>query len=250
MAQDLLTFHHGKIYISLFNMLFTVLLVLGICSYADACSRVTYNAGNDRITIGRSVDFVADTNTTIFAFPAGLARSGGVGDRPFNWTSKYGSITTLMYDKAYTEGVNSEGLTGSTLYLGDSEFEKRDPDRPGMFVGLWMQYFLDMYATVSEAARDICPGSGHEPFQVVVKSVVPGVKTNLHLSFTDPSGDNLIMEYVKGKLTCWQSENYTVMTNEPTFDQQLAIDAYWGPIANSSLPGTARPAGVSWIKRH
>jgi choloylglycine hydrolase len=205
---------------------------------------VTYNAGNDRYLIGRSVDFVADTNTTIYAFPAGLSRNGGIDDYPFNWTSKYGSVTALMYDKAYTEGVNSEGLAGSTLYLGDSEFEPRNSSRPGMFVGLWMQYFLDTYATVADAARAYCPGNGTEPFQVVVKSIVPTVQTNLHLSFSDPSGDNVIMEFAKGKLTCYQSVNYTVMTNEPTFDQQLAIDAYWGPIANSSLPGTARPAGM------
>ncbi|KAK0388190.1 hypothetical protein NLU13_4435 [Sarocladium strictum] len=223
-------------------MLFKALVVLGTAYQAHACSRVTYHASEDRITIGRSVDFVADTNTTVYAWPAGLERNGGVEDYPFNWTSKYGSVTALMYDKAYTEGVNSEGLAGSTLYLGDSQFEERNATRPGMFVGIWMQYFLDTYANVADAAKAYCPGPGEEPFQVVVKSIVPGVHSNLHLSFSDPTGNNLIMEFAKGKLTCWESKNYTVMTNEPTFDQQLAIDAYWGPVANHSLPGTARPA--------
>lgn len=34
-----------------------------------------------------------------------------------------------------------------------------------------------------------------------------------------------------------------VMTNEPSYDQQLALDAYWKDIGGSAmLPGTARPA--------
>lgn len=50
------------------------------------------------------------------------------------------------------------------------------------------------------------------------------------------------MEYIEGKLILHHSRNYTVMTNEPSYDQQLAINSYWAPIANVSLPGTDRPA--------
>lgn len=59
-----------------------------------------------------------------------------------------------------------------------------------------------MYATVADAAKDYCLRTRKELFQVVVKPIIPGVTTNLHLSFTNPSRDNLIMEYVKGKLMC------------------------------------------------
>lgn len=113
-----------------------------------------------------------------------------------------------------------------------------------MLVGLWMQYFLDMFETVEEAVEAACPEAGaEEPFQVVVMPIVPGVETKLHVAFTDLSGDNVIMEVVEGKLRCHHSVNYTTMTNEPLFEQQLAINAYWEPIANFSMPGTARPAG-------
>lgn len=218
---------------------------LSLLGSSLACSRVMYDARlDDRLVIGRSMDFVADTNTTIWAFPAGLNRDGGLDDNSFKWVSKYGSMSALMYNAVYTDGMNTEGLSGSTLYLGDAEYEKRDAKRAGVFVGVWMQYFLDTYASVAEAVDDICPGSGgKEKFQVVTKRVIPSIDTVVHLAFSDLSGDNVVMEYTKGKLQCYHSSNYTVMTNEPSYDQQLAIDAYWGPISNTSLPGTGRPAG-------
>ena len=209
------------------------------------CSRVTYKAGvDDRITIGRSMDFVANTNTSYYAFPAGLTRDGKVPSNPLNWTSKYGSVTNLMYNAIYTEGMNSEGLTGSTLYLDGSDYGMRNTSRPGLFIGLWLQYFLDMYANVTEAANDVCPGPGkEEKFQIITKQILPNVNSVGHVSISDKSGDNLVMEYINGKLNCYHSKDYVVMTNEPPYDQQLALETYWGNIANFSLPGTSRPAG-------
>lgn len=228
-------------------MLSFILLSLG-ATCVSACSRVAYNAdgtAGGRITIGRTLDFVAPTNSTIYAFPAGLKRNGGIDDSPLQWQSKYGSTTAVMYNLVFTEGVNTEGLTGSALYLGDSDYGTRDPSRPGLSVGIWLQYFLDMYATVNETVASVCPSNGQEKaeFQVVPKELIPGIKSNVHLAFTDKTGDNVIMEFVGGKLTCWHSEEYDVMTNEPAFDQQLAIKTYWAPVANYTLPGSPRPAG-------
>lgn len=219
--------------------------LLGFISLSQACSRVTYKAQyDDRIVIGRSMDFVADTNTTFRSFPAGIERNGGVDDNPLKWTSKYGSVTSIMYNILTTEGMNTKGVTGSTLYLGDSTYGERNTSIPGLFVGAWLQYCLDNYATVEEIVDNICPGHGTEKFQAVTKTVIKGLKTVVHLSLSDLSGDNLVMEYVDdGRLTCYHSKDYNVMTNEPTYDQQLAIDTYWEPISNYSLPGTDRPAG-------
>lgn len=218
----------------------------GLIGGAMACSRVTYKAGgaSNRITIGRSLDFVVDTNTTIWAFPAGLRRFGGVSDNPFTWRSRYGSVTAVGLDEVYTEGVNTEGLTGSAMYLDQIDYGARVGSVPGMFVGVWMQYFLDMYATVAEAAKDSCPSEGgEEKFQVVETSLRQDFSAGVHLSISDTNGDNLILEFVEGKLKCHHSPNYTVVTNEPSFAQQLAIDAYWKPLSNYTLPGTSTPAG-------
>ncbi|KAH6681028.1 nucleophile aminohydrolase [Plectosphaerella plurivora] len=221
-------------------------LLLAAATSVSACSRVAYNADakpGGRITMGRTLDFVTPTNSTIYAFPAGLKRNGGIEDNPLQWTSKYGSATAIMFNLVFTEGLNTEGLTGSALYLGGSDYGTRDSSIPGLSVGNWLQYFLDMYATVNETVTAVCPQGGQPAkFQVVPKEVLPGIKSHVHLAFTDKSGDNVIMEYVGGKLTCWHSVEYNIMTNEPTFDQQLAIREYWAPVANYSLPGSPRPA--------
>lgn len=227
----------------------TSLLVLGTAYQATACSRVTYEASKDRISIGRSMDFVAETNTTFFASPAGIKRTGSVVEaNPYNWTAKYGSVTALMYGQAHVEGTNEKGLSGSTLYLDDSTYPKRNTSIPSMWVGHWLQYYLDTYTTVDQVVEASCPGNGTLPFQVMGTALVPGVKSNAHLAVSDVTGDNVVMEFIKGELVCYHSKNYTIMTNEPAFDQQLAIDSYWAPIAQAVLPGTPRPAGKSSSK--
>ena len=214
--------------------------LLLFCQGANACSRVTYHAGIDnRITMGRSMDFVASTNSSIYSFPAGLKRNGGVPSNPLKWTSVYGSMVVTMYDAVVVDGINSEGLTGSMLYLGQSDYGTRNTSRPGLGIGFWLQYFLDMYSTVAEAADAL----EKSDMQVVTAELVPGVSSVGHLSFTDKSGDNLVLEYLEGQLVVHHGKQYTVFTNDPTYDEQLAIDTYWKPISNYSLPGTGTPAG-------
>jgi penicillin V acylase-like amidase (Ntn superfamily) len=65
----------------------------------------------------------------------------------------------------------------------------------------------------------------------------------MHLSLSDASGDSAIFEYVDGKLSVHHGRQYQVMTNEPPFDQQLALTAYWQGIGGERfLPGTIEPA--------
>ena len=70
-----------------------------------------------------------------------------------------------------------------------------------------------------------------------------GKKAAGHLSLADASGDSAIFEYLGGKLIIHHNRKYTVMTNSPTFDQQLAIDAYWKGINGLNFqPGTISSA--------
>ena len=56
-------------------------------------------------------------------------------------------------------------------------------------------------------------------------------------------GDSAILEYLGGKLTIHHGKQYTVMTNSPVYDQQLAIDDYWKSVGGEVfLPGTSRAA--------
>lgn len=221
------------------------LIISCLCLQALACSRVAYNSGtpdNDRIVVGRSMDWFMTTNASIWSFPAGLQRNGETGNNTLTWTSKYGSVVTVMYEALTSDGMNSEGLAGNFLYLSDSDYGARKPELPGLSIGAWLQYFLDSYATVEEAANDLFTPDGRQKFQILTTELIPGTPSVGHVSLTDPTGDNLIMEYLDGILTVHRGKEYPVMTNQPPYDQQLAINAYWLPIGNDSLPGTHRPA--------
>src|SRR5256885_15276532 len=80
------------------------------------------------------------------------------------------------------------------------------------------QYVLDNFATVKEAVAAL----EKEPFTIVSDNV-PGENrlTTLHLSMSDASGDSAIVEYINGRQVIHHGREYQVMTNSPTFDQQL-----------------------------
>ena len=102
-----------------------------------------------------------------------------------------------------------------------------------------MQYVLDNYATTAEAVD----GLRKEEFRIVPIKAPTGEPGTVHLSVSDASGDSAIFEYIDGKLTIHHGKQYQVMTNSPTYDQQLSLAAYWKQIGGSTmLPGTNRAA--------
>jgi penicillin V acylase-like amidase (Ntn superfamily) len=217
----------------------TLVSFLALQQAADACTRVTYLGPDNTVVTGRSMDWMESVDTNLWAFPAGLKRSGAADTNSFTWTSKYGSVTATAYDMIATDGMNEKGLVANLLYLSEAQYGTRDPQRPGLSIAAWAQYFLDSFATVDEAVAAV----KDEPFQLVAPALVRGNAPSLHLSLSDASGDSAILEYLQGKLVIHHGRDYQVMTNDPTYDQQLALDAYWKDIGGAAmLPGTSRPA--------
>jgi len=65
----------------------------------------------------------------------------------------------------------------------------------------------------------------------------------VHLSLSDATGDSAIFEYIDGELVIHHSSDYQVMTNDPVYEEQLAIRRYWENIPGTVfLPGTNRPS--------
>jgi penicillin V acylase-like amidase (Ntn superfamily) len=227
-------------------LLATVSLAIPV---ADACTRIVYNGDGNAFFVGRSMDWMEETGTDLWAFPAGMKRDGGVGEGSITWTSKYASIAAGFYNVASVDGINEAGLAGNVLYLAESDYgDAKASGKPLISVGAWMQYVLDNYATVQEAVDAL----GKEPFAIVAPVLPNGHAATGHLSISDKSGDSAIFEYVGGKLVIHHSPKYTVMTNSPVFDQQLAISTYWNTVGGSNfLPGTSRAsdrfARMTWM---
>jgi choloylglycine hydrolase len=87
----------------------------------------------------------------------------------------------------------------------------------------WPQYVLDNFATVAETVEALQT----EPFRLGAPTLPTGDAGSVHLAISDPTGDSAIFEYLGGKLVIHHGRQYVVMTNEPPFDQQLALNAYW-----------------------
>ncbi len=223
----------------LFTALFTVFLLTGIRS-VYSCTRVVYKGLNGTILTARSMDWKDDILTNLWIFPRGMERNGEVGPNSVKWKSKYGSVVASGYDISTTDGMNEKGLVANVLWLVESEYQQWDGKKPGLTIAAWTQYVLDNFATVDEVVKAL----KQESFTVITDKV-PGQSrlATLHLSVSDASGDNAIFEYINGKLVVHHDAAYTVMTNSPIFDKQLALNEYWKEIGGTvMLPGTNRAA--------
>jgi choloylglycine hydrolase len=208
---------------------------------AHACTRAVYLGPQNTVLTGRSMDWSTDVGSNIWVFAAGMKRDGAAGPKSIQWTSKYGSVITSFFDVATVDGINEKGLVANVLYLAESVYptptanDKRKP----ISIAAWAQYVLDNFATVTEVVDAL----RKEPFYVVQVETPDGHPGVGHLAVSDQSGDSAIFEYVDGKLVIHHDRKYQVMTNSPTFDQQLAINKYWQEIGGATmLPGTSRAA--------
>lgn len=209
-------------------------------SLSLACTRLVYLGANNQVVTARSMDWRFEMPTDLWIFPRGMARSGEVGPNSLKWKSKFGSVVASAYDVSTSDGMNEAGLVANVLWLTESEYPKFDPGKPGLSIAAWAQYVLDNFATVRDAVAVL----ETDPFTIVTDNV-PGQKllATLHLSLSDATGDSAIVEYINGRPVIHHDRKYQVMTNSPTFEQQLALNEYWKEIGGTvMLPGTNRAA--------
>ena len=219
------------------SVLVALVAVALVGGAATACTRCLHRFADGRVIVGRSMDWMEDPSSELWCFPRGMKRQGNAGPASLVWTSTYGSVGVSFYGAATVDGMNEKGLVANILYLAESDYGKPVAGRPNLSIGGWAQYVLDSYATVAEAVE----GLRKEPFTIVAPILPNGEPGVGHLAISDPSGDSAIVEYVAGKLSIHHSRDYTVMTNSPPFDQQLALNAYWKGIGGDvMLPGTIR----------
>jgi penicillin V acylase-like amidase (Ntn superfamily) len=205
----------------------------------EACTRVVYLGSDGVVITGRSMDWLEDMYSNLWAFPRGIKRDGAAGARSVTWVSRYGSVVISGYEAGTADGMNEMGFVANLLYLAESDYGKPDPSKPTLSITAWAQYALDNFATVAEAVDAL----RREPFQVLAPTLPNGDPAQLHLSISDPSGDSAIFEYIGGKLVIHHGRQYQVMTNSPKYDEQLALNQYWENIGGEKfLPGTSRAA--------
>lgn len=101
------------------------------------------------------MDWKEDIMSSLYLFPRGVKRVSYDKGEVVNWTSKYGSIVASAYDLGICDGMNEKGLVASLLFLPESIYTRPNDTRPVMGIGIWTQYVLDNFATVSEAVAEL-----------------------------------------------------------------------------------------------
>lgn len=199
------------------------------------CTRVVWPDANGSVIVGRNMDFHMDLLTNLWKFPRGVERADGVSGG-LVWKARFGSVVATAFDLIATDGINEEGFAGHILWLAESDYGKPEPTSTQLSQSVWLQYYLDNFATVAEAVEwtrstevgiaQLFDPTGH---------LVP----TLHLAINDASGDSAIIEYVDGTPTIYHSRDYRVMTNSPTFDKQLElVKQIRGLGGDAPLPGS------------
>lgn len=204
-----------------------------------ACTRAVYLGPEDRVLTGRTFDWKLPINSNLWVFPRGMEKDGAAGDRSIEWTSRYGSLIVSGYDIATVDGMNETGLVTNLLWQVDAGYPEDDGETPRISLSVWAQYFLDNFATVAEAVAHL----RETPLHAATGDVPgqPGRLATVHLSLSDATGDSAVLEWIDGALVIHHSRDYRVMTNEPRYEDQLAITRYWSGIdGRQFLPGTNR----------
>ena len=205
-----------------------------------ACTRTLYVAEDGTVLAGRSMDWGEDMHSNMWVLPRGMNRDGMGGANTVTWVSKYGSLVVSGYDIGTCDGMNEKGLVVNMLALVESNYGQPAKGGKVICMSTWAQYILDNHATVAETVADL----RKEEFRVQTIVLPTGRPANMHLAISDASGDSAIFEYVNGKLVIHHGKDFKVMTNSPTYDQQLAIMEYWKLAGGltTSLPGTSNAA--------
>lgn len=215
-------------------------LALSAAPVAEACTRALYVGPENRVLTGRSMDWKLPMVSNLWVFPRGMERDGAAGERSVTWTARYGSLALSGYDIATADGMNEAGLNVNLQWEVNATYPDDDGVTPTISLSVFPQYLLDRYATVAEAVTDL----RDSPILIQGGEVPvgpPGRAATVHVSMSDATGDSAILEFVDGEMVIWHDRSYQVMTNEPTFDRQLAIREYWeGVNPREFMPGTVR----------
>lgn len=190
-----------------------VAVTVGLAPSARACTRVFWNVDPQQMIVGRTMDLYMDDQPRLVYFPRGFEHTGAAVPNAVHWVSKYASVGVTGFDACVSDGMNEKGLAANLLYLDESQYAPAD-GKPVLANLALAQYVLDNYATVAEAL------DGLAGVQVASREA-KGREWPLHLAIEDATGDSAIIEYVKGKMVVHHGREFTVMSNDPTFAEQL-----------------------------
>ncbi|QWT24783.1 linear amide C-N hydrolase [Subtercola sp. PAMC28395] len=194
------------------------------------CTRIFWNTNDVAKTVSRCMDWAVSDEPDLWFIPRGTPRDGGGNGSPHSWVSTYSSIVVSMWRQGTVDGINERGLGAHALYLDPEPTMFAEVDsRASVANTLWVQYLLDNFATVAEAIAAV------DEVRISSK-LIRGQEMGVHIALEDASGDSAIIEPIGGRLVVHHGAEYTVMSNSPTMDAQLANRAKYAPFGGELPP--------------
>ncbi|NET12524.1 MULTISPECIES: choloylglycine hydrolase family protein [unclassified Okeania] len=193
---------------------------------AYACTGITLKAEDGAMVYGRTMQWGKfDLESRILILPrehqfvTELSRDENVHLPGIRWTGKYGIVGIDAVNRPIPlDGMNEKGLVAGVFDHPDfAEYVDYDSTmaEKSMAPTDVVQYLLSTCATVDDVREAID--------QILVVNVVEPVigKTALyHLMVSDPSGEQIVIEWSQGKPKIFDAE-LGIITNSPTYDWHI-----------------------------
>jgi len=190
---------------------------------SSACSVFQIVDGETAVT-GYNFDWFQPLSATAYVNPRGaekVALAPG-GDKPAEWTARYGSVTFAGFGREFPFcGMNEAGLVVVQAWLGGTTYPEIDA-RPSLGELQWIQYQLDTAETIDDVI------ASDEDVRISKYTLAP-----LHFFVSDRSGKTAIIEFLNGKLSASSGDRMPIkmMVNTPyeqclsEYDENPPLDA-------------------------
>lgn len=212
-----------------------LMMVASVTSPVNGCSNAFINAGGYHveartldfpinIAFKEGVGFINDTNTTDVI----LDHKKIPAKQLASWKNKYGYVGREAFSKII-DGMNTEGLTVSILYLPGTKFPVYTSNDKKPVLGIYDigVFLLSQAKTVAEAVTLL---RAHQLVQSAV--AIPDTEgvfakdIPIHYVVRDVTGESAVIEFIDGEVKIHENAG-NVMTNAPVFEWQLENAAFY-----------------------
>ncbi len=170
------------------------------------------------VLFGKNYDWMIGDGM-IFVNKRGVEKSAMVSgnETAARWVSKYGNVTFNQYGRDNPSGgMNEAGLVIELMWLEDTQYPKADT-RPVIDVLEWIQYQLDISASVEEVVKN-------------AEAVRIASPVKLHYLVNDKAGNSATIEFLNGSLVAHTGEKLAVSTlTNDTYEKSLSYSKTVAP---------------------
>jgi choloylglycine hydrolase len=205
---------------------------------AYACTGIALTAGDGAVVFGRTLEWGAfDLKSRLVVVPRGYEFTSKTpdGNTGMRWQGQYGVVGLDALEKDHlVEGMNEQGLSAGAFYLpGFTQYQPYEWARKNQSLGPLdvVQYILTQFATVAEVRAAL-----QQVDVVPVSEPALGFPPPLHFILTEPGGKSIVIEYLQGKLSVFDSP-LRVITNAPSYDWHMTNLRNFVNLSATALPG-------------